>query len=266
MNIEIINTAFSIPDEAYVDQRVPKKMLLEQDIPTSADKRHIREGVDEIRWIAALKPNNIGIPEYKDDLRDYSEISILTMKLRQIAKHSRLVEITHRMIPYPLVLISIHGKQASLSLAHKRWSQNEAGKVVVDRVHCIGFDDFDISEETTVTFLNSLAISKQPSTSLFSVYQGWLDCIAAFEAAKITGKFTLPISGKRSKELQKALDEYAELQKNINTLQVQAEKEKQLNRRVDLNLKIKQLQAELADNKDRIGGNKTKGEEPKANY
>jgi hypothetical protein len=72
-------------------------MLLEQDIPTSADKRHIREGVDEIRWIAALKPNNIGIQAYKDDLRNYSEISILTMKLRQIAKHSRLVELTHRM-------------------------------------------------------------------------------------------------------------------------------------------------------------------------
>jgi hypothetical protein len=151
------------------------------------------------------------------------------------------------MIPYPLVLISIHGKQASLSLAHKRWSQNEAGKVVVDRVHCIGFDDFDISEETTVTFLNSLAISKQPSTSLFSVYQGWLDCIAAFEAAKITGKFTLPISGKRSKELRKALDTFEQLNKNIETLKSEAKREKQVNRRVELNLKLKQLQVELAD-------------------
>ena len=39
---------------------------------------------------------------------------------------------------------------------------------------------------------------------------------------------------------------HARLQRNIALLRAQAEKEKQINRRVELNLEIKRLEAELA--------------------
>jgi len=37
--------ALALPSEARVDQRVPKKLLLEQCAPTAADKRKIQDGV-----------------------------------------------------------------------------------------------------------------------------------------------------------------------------------------------------------------------------
>ena len=50
-------------------------------------------------------------------------------------------------------------------------------------------------------------------------------------------------------------DTHARLQRDVAVLRAQAEKEKQLNRRVELNLEIKRLQGELAAAEDnfRIG-------------
>lgn len=43
-------------DAARLDQRVPKTLLLEHGAPTAADKRHINEGLEQLQWVAVLKP------------------------------------------------------------------------------------------------------------------------------------------------------------------------------------------------------------------
>ena len=44
-----------LPADARVDQRVPKKLLIENGARTPADKRQISDGIEELHWIAALK-------------------------------------------------------------------------------------------------------------------------------------------------------------------------------------------------------------------
>lgn len=72
-----------------MDRRIPKKLLLEQGALTTADKRQIQDGIEELLWIAALKPNNIGVPAFKDDVREYLEIAVLTAVVRSSAKPTR---------------------------------------------------------------------------------------------------------------------------------------------------------------------------------
>ena len=122
MTSALVLTALAIPNDALVDQRVPKKLLLEQCLPTSADKRQIQDGIEEIIWVAALKPTNIGVPSFRDDVREYLEISIVTVTLRATAKLQRVVELVHRTIPYPVFLIATHDRTLNLSVAHKRLS------------------------------------------------------------------------------------------------------------------------------------------------
>ena len=62
--------SLGLPDGCRVDQRVPKKLLLENGAPTAADKRLIADTVEEIQWVAALKPNTIGVPNYRDESRE----------------------------------------------------------------------------------------------------------------------------------------------------------------------------------------------------
>ena len=188
MNFAPVINALAIPPDARVDQRVPKKLLVEQGAPTAADKRQIQDGIEELLWVAALKPTNIGVPAFRDDVREYLEIAVLTVTLRSTAKPPRLIELIHRAIPYPLVLVAEHGGALNLSLAHKRWSQGEAGKVVIEDVRQAPFQpDTPTAEEAS--FLASLAVSRLPNRDLFALYQGWLDRVAALEAARITGTF-----------------------------------------------------------------------------
>src|SRR5690606_28459351 len=131
--------ALRLPEGCRVDQRVPKKLLLENGAPTASDKRLITEAIEEIQWIAALKPNTIGVPSYRDALREYLEIAVLAVTVRGVVKpasRSRLAELLHRAVPYPVLLLlaapQMEGQSLILSLAHKRWAQNEAAKVVLD--------------------------------------------------------------------------------------------------------------------------------------
>jgi hypothetical protein len=245
MIVAAIIDALALPPDARVDQRVPKKLLLEQGAPTAADKRQIGNGIEEMFWIAALEPTNIGVPEYRDAVREYLEIAVLTVVLRPAAKPTRLVELIHRAIPYPVILAAEHGETISLSLAHKRWSQGETGKTVLEGEVVSVEWNHETHERHETDFLAAVGLARQPRGHLYAVYQGWMDCQTALAAARITGVFAAPNSADRTAALRDGLDAHARLNRELIALRAQAEREKQLNRRVELNLEIKRLEAEL---------------------
>lgn len=100
-------------------------------MPTAADKRYILNGIEELVWIAALKPTIIAVSEYRDAVREYLEIVVLTVTLRPKAKVPRIAELIHRSIPYPIALVTSTDGGVELSFAHKRTSQAEKGRTVV---------------------------------------------------------------------------------------------------------------------------------------
>ena len=69
--------ALALPSDARVDQRVPKKLLLDQGVPQLPTSDRFRMALRKCIWVAALKPTNIGVPEYRDDVREYLEIAML---------------------------------------------------------------------------------------------------------------------------------------------------------------------------------------------
>lgn len=246
MTADAIVHAIGLPDSALVNQRVPKKMLVENGAPTSADKRRINDGIEEIHWLAALKPNTIGVPEYNDDVREYLEIALLAVTLRSEAKAVRLAELIHRAIPYPLFLILVQGDQTILSLTHKRRAQNEADKFVLDGdcVDVTASGNAFSSAEVFKQFLDALALSKQPRASLWQLYQGWIDTLVALQASFISGTFNQATTREAAIARREAVQKCAELDARIASLRNAAAKEKQMGRRVELNLEIKSLVAE----------------------
>ena len=128
-------------------------------------------------------------------------------------------------------------------MVHIRWAQNEAGKVVLD------------GEPVTVTlsgdlpipdihhaFLQALAITRQPRANLMMLYQGWMDTLATYQAAHITGRFTQSLTREQAEARHASLLSYKELAQQIASLRAAATKEKQVTRQVALNLEIRQLQ------------------------
>jgi hypothetical protein len=253
MSVAPVIDALALPPDARVDQRVPKKLLMEQGAPTATDKRYIQEGIEELVWVAALKPTNIAVPAFKDDIREYLEIAVLTAMLRGAPKVARLTELIHRAVPYPVVLVAAEGDTVSLSMAHKRWSQGEIGRVVIEDMRRTAPFQPETPTAEEALFLGSLAVSGLPSRDMFALYQGWQDRIAALEAARITGTFAPPESRARASALRDGLDAHARLRRDISLLRAQAKKEKQLNRRVEINTKIQALEAELVRASRQLG-------------
>ena len=58
--------ALDLPAAARVARRVPKTLLTEHGTPTAADKRRIAGGIEQLVWLAALKPTTAGVAEYRD--------------------------------------------------------------------------------------------------------------------------------------------------------------------------------------------------------
>ena len=247
MSFAPIIAALALPPETLVEQRVAKKLLAENGAPTASDKRQINDGIEDLLWHAALKPTNLGVPIYRDAQREYLEIAILTVAFRPSARSMRLMELIHRAIPYPVLLAAGHGQTCSISLAHKRWSQGETGKMVIEEL-CFT-TPFHPEHPTAAErqFLARLAVGGLPQGDLFAFYQGWMDALVALEAAQVTGAFVLPPSAERSAALRECLDERSLGLRELGVLRVQAEKETQLNRRVELNLTIKRLEARIAE-------------------
>lgn len=246
MNFAPLIAAFAVPANSLVEQRVPKKLMLEQGAPTPADKRTIQDGIEELFWVAALKPTNVGVPAYRDETREYLEIELLTAIFRDGAKVARLTELVHRAIPYPLLLLSAYESQCAISVAHKRWSQGEAGKVVIEDLYCSAPFHPDAAELEETAFLASLKLSGLPRENLFALYQGWCDRVTAMAAARISGVYAVPAAPEQGNALRDGLETHDRIERELVSLRARAKKEKQMNRRVELNIEIKRLEGELA--------------------
>jgi hypothetical protein len=238
--------ALGLPSEALVDARVPKKLLVEQGAPTTADKRAIQDGIDELQWLAACKPTTIGVPGFADDTRDYLEIAVVACAFRPGAKAARLIELIHRAIPYPVLLVTTDEQGVALSAAHKRHAQNEANKVVIERlVSVVGLRTEQLNTNETA-FLQSITLAKQFRRDLCTLYEGWLARIEALNAARLTGAFAASDEPEAIERRREALEAHSRLTREITGLRAKATREKQLNRRVDLNLEIQRLEADIA--------------------
>lgn len=245
MTVEAVIAALNLPAAARVDQRVPKKLLLDNGAPTAADKRLISEGIEAIQWLAALKPATCGVPEFRDVTREYLEIAVLQLTLREQAKELRLVELLHRAVPYPVLLLVQRQSSVSVSLAHKRQALKEADKVVLEG------EPVTVAVESAppairTAFLHAMDLARQPRATLYTLYQGWQDTAVALQASSLTGNFTLFDSTERAQQRRDALRASLALQGQLASLRSAAAKASQMARQVELNLEIKRLQAELA--------------------
>ncbi len=258
---ERLISALGLPASCRVDQRVPKKMLIDHGAPTAADKRLLNDCVESVQWLAALKPHTVGVPIWRGDEREYLEIAVLAVTLRHEsmlptspASVARLNELLHRAVPYPvLLLMGVNGAPHGLtvSAAHKRWAHNEAGKVVLDG-DVLAAALTGTAPGVPAVFLQAMALRQQPHTHLLALYEGWMACLLALQVAQHTGRFVCqnglqPLRGKRE-QLQK----YEQLLADAAHLRSQAGKAKQMAQQVELNLALQRVQARVAQARSQL--------------
>jgi hypothetical protein len=244
-DVQPIFEALGLPPEARVDARVPKKLLVEQGAPTPADKRAIQEGIDELHWLAVCKPTTIGVPAFVDDAREYLEIAVVSCAFRPDAKTGRLIELIHRAIPYPVLLINSDVDGLCVSVAHKRYAQNEAGKVIIESVVLVAGLKGDLADSQECAFMQSLTLAQQPRRDLLTLYNGWLARIEALSAARLSGNFAVADETASIERRREALKKYSRLVSEAKALRALAKSENRMNRKVDLNIEIQRIETQI---------------------
>ena len=260
--------ALALPASAYVGQRIAKTLFIEQiaNLPgsTAADKRLVNQLLAELHWLAALKPATCGLSAWQTDTHDYLEIAVLHAVLMDsppAAQAARLIELIHRTIPYPVVLIVSQpgadgsGHVEQLSLAHKRLSAGNSSAMVLEQT--ITTKSIAACAHKTGAigqFVHYLGFNQAPNTStnasilplhdLYARYSDWLHAAEALAAAVYTGQFTVSTTAPDAARRRSALAAHDQLGQQLTSLRVQARKESQLGQRATLNLKIAQLMAE----------------------
>lgn len=243
LTVEGLIAAIAMPPDVRVDLRVPRTQLVAHGVRTRADERILEHGLDELHWVATLRPDRIAVPAFRDDVREYLEIVVFSANLRPAAKVDRVVELLHRAIPYPMVLVAKHIDRVLFSLVHKRASVAERARVVLDgevMTTSLGAAPFD--EE----FLATLPLVALPRGDLFMLYQGLVERLQALLVARLTGTFSLPSTPAAVDVRREGVRRYDLLAREIASKRRQGVRERQVQRRVDLGLSIRRLEDDLA--------------------
>jgi len=244
--IEALYEKMMIPESCRLGKRVYKRLFHENAKLSATDKKALRDDVDTILWQYTFKPTTIPIQPYEDDQREYHEVALLQVNLKQTGRVNRLAEIVHRAIPYPLFVVFVSNTTCSISLAYKRFSQAEKEAIVAEGFQATGWLDLSNPTENQAAFLESLDISTWPHTHFFAFYRAAMDRVIALACAEHSGHYSLVIpNGLSVDDRVNKLKQVEKLQQEKLEIQDKLKKEKNLGTQVQLNNRIKQI-------KDRI--------------
>lgn len=229
---------FNIPEACNVFSTIFKKLFYENADLSTSDKELFSSVVNKITWLYSLKPNTINIKPYKDEVRDYPEIEFLEVIISEDKKVKRIAEIIMRAIPYPMVVIFKLDDKVQLWAAHERINLNDSSLNTIEDFLFTSWLSYDDA------LFKRLDIRKMRFTNYYTLYSDIVDAISIYNAESIIGAST-NLPGEKAREI---LNQVNSIDIEITALRSSIKKETQFNRKVELNIRIKQLEAD----KDRL--------------
>ncbi|MGG0487409.1 DUF4391 domain-containing protein [Priestia aryabhattai] len=225
-----------------IKKRISKRMIQNQISLTKLQEK-VFDGVERVQLDFQLTPAQLGADAFKDNERNYPGIIFIQVKLREKLKVSQLEElviILNRLFPVPLVTSLILEDEFIIFAAHKRLSLSNQQEVVINEAVSTSWVSFETPFYKEWT--KRIHIDGLPATHLYDVYHSYVMSIQTFRISQITEKFIdesqLEIETNRVKEIE-------DLQNKIQELKKKLKKEKQFNRKVDMNVKIHSLTKRL---------------------
>lgn len=250
-----IYDVFEIPDRAFLGRRVYKKHFYDNAPMNAADRALFRDDIDVITWSYTLKPNTVAIPPYDDGVHEYIEIAVLHVILNRAGRVSKIAELIHKAIPYPLILVFEYdptghegGSPATewaISVAPKRVSRSSADALVVHEVLTTPWLRLDTDQSTVRQFLDSLRMKNLPATHFYALYNSIADRIRSLNLARHSGRFVVATTDEDRLQQREQAERYEQLDAELRRLRTALKREPQFNRKVELSMKIQRLKKEL---------------------
>jgi len=249
--IESFYQKLAIPASCHLGKRVYKKLFYENAPLNAADKKAFTEDVEDIHWLYTLKPETINIARYEEEERDYQEVAILQVTLKNPKPYKRIAQVIQRAIPYPLMIVFVQGSNMALSLADKRINRTDREKIMVEAFHETDWMDLAHLSEAEQAFLDSCTITRFSFNNFYEFYGDLTARIVALNCAHLNGTYTLDNALSREERIA-LLNRVRQSQQQLAELRAALKNESQFNRKVELNMQIKKLAQELEHDKAKV--------------
>lgn len=244
-----ISKFMDIPQKCELGNTIFKKHFYENAKLNKADRELFIRHVDKIKWDYCLKPTNINIKSFKDDIREYNEVEFLTVQIKIPDKTNRLAEIIMRSIPYPMVLIFEIGNKIQIFVAHQRINLADGSKNTIEEFIFTDWIDLNNLDEADKALFEGLKSQNLSFTNFYTFYNDIIGVIIKYNTSKLAdgNSIILPVN-----EMKDIYDEIKAIDNEIDTLKGQMKKETQFNRNVGSNMKIKRLKDKREELRGRL--------------
>jgi hypothetical protein len=212
---------FHYPKAAAFDRILPKSKIYEHSKPTSAVKELFVKQVDRIIWQYKLAPETINLPAKPN----VPEIQVFTIALKTPELSEDVLRCIDQAIPLPIFYQLTFANRIKLKAAYKRPNDADAGKWVTESYFETDWLDKDTDRAELPVVLD-----------LAGLYEHLLRPL-------------LPLPPRTGESLKTQVERLGLLhtkQKEYRKLETRLNNERQFNRKVELNSKLRQLKLELA--------------------
>lgn len=211
---------FKYPRQARFGQPVPKSKIYEYAKPTKILRECFVDQIDKIIWQYKLAPETINLPAKPA----VPEIQIFDILLKTDELNEAVLHCIDKAIPFPIIYRLQFQDQVKITAAYKRPSEAENGQWVISDYFS---DDWLPSDSLTAELPVALDLS--------GLYRQLLQPL-----------LTWPQQSGES--LQAQVERISKIRKTDNErrkLEARLQKEKQFNRKVELNAQLRQLKQQL---------------------
>nr|QWP89811.1 hypothetical protein GLDMNBAO_00021 [Latilactobacillus sakei]UMW90431.1 hypothetical protein GLDMNBAO_00021 [Latilactobacillus sakei] len=199
----------------------------------AADKQFLQDSVQSIYMLASLKTDNTHIAVYEDDKELYQEIQFLYVKTKDKGDSTKIYKMLAHLLPYPLVILA--DEPDSFTIYTGRFEKLSTGFLKLVNV----YPSSVYQDENLEEVLQQISLIDLPRQNLKTFYDGLRDEIATATAKSQYGEAVGNITGEEKDQLDA-------LKKQIEDLRGQIKKERQLNRKINMQMKLKKLKDELS--------------------
>ena len=209
------------PSKAAVNRIIPKSKIYEHAAASSRLKQLFVTEVEQVTWLSKLSPETINVSA-KDPV---SEIQILGIQLKRTSLHHDVLRCIDRTINHPILFELHHGSLVQAAACLKTGTDSRTGaKAQLSEYFQTPWLPKDVKRSDVPTALNLAGLYERLLLSLVPMQPRERESLDAL-IQRLTQS--------------RALDQ--ELRKAVSAL----EKEKQFNRRVELNATVRRLKSDI---------------------
>jgi len=223
---------WKFPSATIINRNLPKTQIYPH-MKNTADKQFLQDSVQSIYMLASLKTDNTHIAVYEDDKELYQEIQFLYVKTKDKGDSTKIYKMLAHLLPYPLVILA--DEPDSFTIYTGRFEKLSTGFLKLMNV----YPSSVYQDENLEEVLQQISLIDLPRQNLKTFYDGLRDEIATATAKSQYGEAVGNITGEEKDQLDA-------LKKQIEDLRGKIKKERQLNRKIDMQMKLKKLKDELS--------------------